>query len=114
MRDHALLFFGVHLYDVDLDKLLELPEFAGLDRATIDDRMQNEEPVIPGVHISCLGEGDSGWAVSAQQPREVGRLDKPLDPFAGDRSLLLRIAAAINDHFREPTYAGWQVQQGYY
>lgn len=114
MSAHAILFFGVHLYGVDLDKLLELPEFASLDKETIDARIANDEPIIPGVHISCLGEGDSGWAVSSQQPREVERLDRPLDQFAGDRKLLLRIATAINTHARKPTYVGWQVQLGFY
>lgn len=114
MRDHALLFFGVHVHDVDLTRLKGLPEFANVEMDDIKDAIDYEDP-LPGqkVYISCLGEG-SGWAISAGIPVEVGPINNPLDAFAGDRALLLRIAKQINTHTHEPSYVGWQVQQGCY
>ena len=114
MYHHALMFFGVYVYEVNLDKLLEMPELAGKTRKDIDAAVRDGTPLLPGIYITCLNANGAGWAVSADIPYEVQCIEKPLDAFAGDRTLLLRVAKLLDAYPYEPTYVGWQVRLGFY
>jgi len=110
-----MLFFGVHLFEIERGKLQTLPELQHHSVAELSRIVRREEPLPElGIYLSWLGKGRSGWAVCAALPQEVGHLDQPLDQFAGDRGKLLRVARHLAKGSDPVEYVGWQVVLAYY